>query len=60
MTQNGDPRENAIAKRMNGVLKDELLEVCYPTLASAQEANFTTDYQQNLSTFFRMIHYYNG
>jgi putative transposase len=26
MTQNGDPRENAIAERINGILKDELLE----------------------------------
>jgi transposase InsO family protein len=26
MTQNGDPRENAIAERVNGILKDELLE----------------------------------
>lgn len=26
MTQNGDPRENTIAERMNGILKDELLE----------------------------------
>ena len=57
MTQNGDPRENAVAERMNGILKDELLEVCYPTFASVQEANFTTDYQQNLSIFFRAIHY---
>ncbi len=26
MTQNGDPRENSIAERVNGILKDELLE----------------------------------
>ncbi len=26
MTQNGDPRENAIAERVNGILKDELLD----------------------------------
>jgi putative transposase len=26
MTQNGDPRENAIAERVNGILKDELFE----------------------------------
>ena len=26
MTQNGDPRENAITERVNGILKDELLE----------------------------------
>lgn len=38
MTQNGDPRENAIAERLNGILKDELLEVCYPTFAQAQAA----------------------
>ena len=25
MTENGDPRENAIAERVNGILKDELL-----------------------------------
>lgn len=36
MTQNGDPRENAIAERVNGILKDELLEVCYPSFAEAQ------------------------
>ena len=29
MTQNGDPRENAIAERVNGILKDELLEKAY-------------------------------
>jgi transposase InsO family protein len=29
MTQNGDPKENAIAERVNGVLKDELLEKVY-------------------------------
>lgn len=29
MTQNGDPRENAIAERLNGILKDELLEKVY-------------------------------
>ena len=26
MTQNGDPLENALAERVNGILKDELLE----------------------------------
>ena len=26
MTQNGDPRENAIAERVNGILKDELID----------------------------------
>ena len=28
MTENGDPLENAIAERVNGILKDEYLE-CY-------------------------------
>ena len=26
MTENGDPLENAIAERVNGILKDELLQ----------------------------------
>jgi len=38
MTQNGDPLENALAERVNGILKDELLEVCYPTFVNTQEA----------------------
>lgn len=38
MTQNSDPRENAIAERVNGILKDELLEVSYSTFTDAQEA----------------------
>ncbi len=38
MTQNGDPLENAMAERVNGILKDELLEVCYPAFGDAQEA----------------------
>jgi len=29
MTQNGDPRENVIAERVNGILKDELFEKIY-------------------------------
>lgn len=29
MTQNGDPKENAIAERVNGILKDELFEKTY-------------------------------
>lgn len=32
MTQSGDPLENALAERVNGILKDELLEVCYSHL----------------------------
>ena len=38
MTENGDPLENAIAERVNGILKDELLEECYPIFTQAQNA----------------------
>lgn len=38
MTENGDPLENAIAERVNGILKDELLEEEYKDFASAQHA----------------------
>jgi putative transposase len=37
MTQNSDPRDNAIAERVNGILKDELLIKNYPSLHQAQE-----------------------
>lgn len=33
MTQSGDPRENAIAERINGILKSEFLQKQYETLA---------------------------
>lgn len=33
MTQSGDPRENAIAERVNGILKSELLQKHYDSLA---------------------------
>lgn len=36
MTQNSDPRENAIAERVNGILKQELLEKSYPTIEEAK------------------------
>ena len=36
MTENGDPRENAIAERVNGILKDEWLNQI--KLASLEEA----------------------
>ena len=36
MTQNSDPRENAIAERVNGILKQELLETSYASLEEAQ------------------------
>jgi len=38
MTQSGDPRENALAERVNGILKDELLESSYPNFKAAQKA----------------------
>lgn len=37
MTQSGDPLENAIAERVNGILKAELLADQYPTLAVAKK-----------------------
>jgi transposase InsO family protein len=37
MTQSGDPLENAIAERVNGILKEELLADHYPTLAVAKK-----------------------
>jgi putative transposase len=36
MTQSGDPRDNAIAERVNGILKQELLENAYPNIKKAQ------------------------
>jgi len=38
MTQSGDPRDNAIAERVNGILKMELLEEVYPHITSAVQA----------------------
>jgi putative transposase len=38
MTQSGDPRDNAIAERVNGILKGELLEDVYPDAAAAGQA----------------------
>lgn len=38
MTENGDPRENAVAERVNGILKTELLEEHFPSFKLAQEA----------------------
>jgi putative transposase len=35
MTQNGDPYENAIAERVNGILKSEFLHSCYDTIDQA-------------------------
>lgn len=36
MTQTGDPRENALAERLNGILKNELLEEVYLNYDHAQ------------------------
>ncbi|MBX7204248.1 MAG: IS3 family transposase [Bacteroidia bacterium] len=36
MTQTGDPLENAIAERVNGILKDELLEEVHTDFETAQ------------------------
>jgi len=36
MSENGDPLENAIAERVNGILKDELLEARFDSFAQAQ------------------------
>lgn len=38
MTQSGDPKENAIAERVNGILKEELLEGSYPNFKVAHKA----------------------
>jgi len=38
MTENGDPLENAIAERVNGILKGELLEEVFCNFQAAQLA----------------------
>jgi putative transposase len=38
MTQSGDPRDNAIAERVNGILKTELLEPVFTDLQVARSA----------------------
>lgn len=38
MTQSGDPRDNAIAERVNGILKTELLEEVYADITVARAA----------------------
>jgi transposase InsO family protein len=37
MTENGDPLENAVAERVNGILKQELLPAIYPCFLSAEQ-----------------------
>src|SRR5205823_967513 len=50
MTQSGDPLENALAERVNGILKDELLEEVYADLDQARRgvavAMSTYNYQR--------------
>ena len=38
MTQSGDPRDNAIAERVNGILKQELLRENYANVGMARQA----------------------
>ena len=38
MTQSGDPLENALAERVNGILKDELLDTHYQNFHEAKKA----------------------
>ncbi|MBL7871728.1 MAG: DDE-type integrase/transposase/recombinase [Cyclobacteriaceae bacterium] len=37
MTEKGDPLENALAERVNGILKQELLEEVFPDFQTAQK-----------------------
>ena len=48
MTENGDPYENAIAERINGILKDEYeLEITFKDYLSSNEAVKTAVYKYN-------------
>ena len=38
MTENSDPRENAIAERVNCILKDELLQTKYGSFSEAKKS----------------------
>ena len=49
MTENGDPLENAIAERVNGILKEEYLNYC--------EINNLNDAKKQLQ---KTIHLYNS
>jgi putative transposase len=42
MTENGDPLENAIAERVNGILKEEYLQVQYDCFEDAQKSIAST------------------
>ena len=37
MTEKGDPLENALEKRVNGILKQELLEEVFPDYPTVQK-----------------------
>ena len=41
MTQSGNPKDNAIAERINGILKQELLVEVYPNMKQASYAVVT-------------------
>ena len=47
MTQNSDPRENAIAERVNGIIKQEFLETSYDTFELANNAVINAIYIYN-------------
>jgi transposase InsO family protein len=42
MTQSGNPRDNAIAERVNGILKQELLEEVYSDIKQAKQSSVTS------------------
>ena len=46
MTENGDPRENAIAERVNGIIKNEYLHRYYPK--NIRQATFILNRAINL------------
>lgn len=46
MTRGGDPKENAIVERVNGVLKDELLEKTYPNMVNDTNEKLLLQMQQ--------------
>ena len=48
MTRNGEPTENAVAERINGILKGELaLNVTYKNLEQAESAVASAVYRYN-------------
>ena len=57
MTEKGDPLENAIAERVNGILKDELLEEQYNVFGTAQLAIATAVSTYNHQRLHSSINY---